>query len=63
MIHTAENTPPCLVYVDGVEVRNVISADTDAGIVTFCPQPLRVAADGESVVTEELRGVVTVVLK
>ena len=63
MIHTAENTPPCLVFVDGVEVKNVISADTDAGIVTFCPQPLRLAADGESVVTEELRGVVTVVLK
>ena len=63
MIHTAENTPPCLVFVDGVEVKNVISADTDAGIVTFCPQPLRVAADGKSVATEELRGVVTVVLK
>ena len=63
MIYTIENTPQCHVFVDGVEVKNVISADTDAGIVTFCPQPLRVAADGESVVTEELRGVVKVVLK
>ena len=63
MIHTIENTPPCLVFVDGVEVQNVISADTDAGIVTFCPKPLSIAADGNSVVTEELRGVVTVVLK
>ena len=63
MIHTVENTPKCHVFVDGVEVNNVISADTDNGIVTFCPKPIRVAADGQSVVTEELRGVVTVVLK
>ena len=63
MIHTVENTPQCQVFVDGVEVKNVISADTDAGIVTFCPQPLCIAADGKSVVAEEMRGVVTVVLK
>ena len=63
MIHTIENTPPCLVFVDGVEVQNVISADTDAGFVRFHPFPLRIAADGKSVVTEELRGVVKVVLK
>ena len=63
MIHTVENTPACHVFVDGVLVEYVIAADTDAGIVTFFPQPLRVAADGQSVVTEELRGVVTVVLK
>lgn len=63
MIHTCENTPPCIVYVDGLEIKNVVSADTEAGIVIFHPLPLRIAADGQSVVSQEVHGVVKVVMK
>ena len=47
------------VYVDGVEMKNVILANTKTGDVTYFPVPLRL--DGSVVVESTVRGKVEVV--
>ncbi len=66
MKYTVENTveigKPKRVFVDGVEINNVIECDTEEGYAIFHP----VDEDGnfflydERIVTETVRGVVTV---
>lgn len=48
-----------LVYLDGVEMKNVLYANTQTGDVTFIPQPMRMEFDEVFCCT--LRGRVEVV--
>lgn len=48
------------VLVNGNRIENVVWADTRAGVVWFCPEPIRVVR-GEKVYARCLRGQVEVV--
>lgn len=65
MLYTVENTievgMPVYVYVNGNQVLNAISADTDNGVVVYAPEPVRVKKNSDVVYTRKLRGKVTVV--
>lgn len=67
MRYTVENTSkinrPMAVYLDGVEVNNVIEADTTQGYVVRCKQNERgllYADEHGDVATERLTGRITV---
>lgn len=64
MIYTVENTSmagrPKRVTVNGNPVDHVIFADTERGLVRYCPLPLRIKKGTDFVYTRVLRGVVTV---
>jgi len=65
MLYTVENTievgMPVYVYVNGNQVLNAISADTDKGVVFYVPEPIRVKKNSDVIYTRKLRGNVTVV--
>lgn len=48
------------VLVNGNRIENVLWADTCAGVVWFCPKPIRLVR-GEKVYARRLRGLVEVV--
>lgn len=58
-VHTPrDGRGPRRVLLDGREIRNVIYADTERGIVRFHEEPLCVV--GEEIVSRELKGKVEV---
>lgn len=66
MKYTVENTiktgNPMRVFVDGVEINNVIECDTEEGYAVFylVDEEGDLCVCGDEIVTETVRGVVTV---
>lgn len=65
MIYTVKNTTmagrPVKAFVNGNEIPGAYYADTDRGILKFCPQPARIKKpERDQVYCRTLRGHVTV---
>ena len=65
MIYTASNTAligkPVKVFVNANEVKRAIFADTEKGIVHFCPHPIRLKKrTRDEIYSRTLKGQVTV---
>ena len=48
------------VLLNGKEVKNVIYADTEKGVVRFYPEPITLSGGCEEILTKELIGTVIV---
>lgn len=62
MVHTpGDGRGRRRVFVDGVEVRHVVFADVENGVIRYHDSPPVIDRSGESIVEHEMRGRVEVV--